>query len=303
MAGLGSLDTIYQTFLGQTNDALNEPQAPWQQELMETVNPEKVRRDNIKRALAQASMALATTPGNFMEGLSVAAGAGANSYLNAQQDAEQQRMRAMQLVHAAQQKQNDRRLALLMDAIGVNRDIKSDKQAEEETAYRRDRDKKADARQAKLDDSLIASRTRPRASGVGSVDGSGMTSGQVLTTKRAIRREIDGFERQLREDQKFDENLTDEQIEQMIEQRRIELEDYYGISLDSAEVQTPAGGKEDQVVNKRDTAAPAKEGILPAQPQQSQPQQAQPIKEGTTAINKKTGERIIYRNGQWQPIL
>lgn len=160
MAGLGSLDSLYQTFLGQTNEAMNEPPAPWQQELMETVNPQKVRAQNIKRALAQASMSLATTPGNFLTGLSAAAGTGANAYLTAQDDSEQQRMRAMQLVQVAQQKDKDRRLSLLQDALGVGRNLQSDKIAEEDRQYRRGRDAKQDERQTRLDDSLIESRNR-----------------------------------------------------------------------------------------------------------------------------------------------
>lgn len=289
MAGLGSLDQIYQTFLGQTNDALNEPAAPWQQELMESVNPEKVRRDNIKKALARASMALATTPGNFLTGLSTAAGVGADAYLTAQDDAEQNRARAMQIVQAAQQKQQDRRLSLLMDALGVNRDIRSDKRQEDETTYRRGRDQKADERQAKLDDSLIAYRSRPRSG----VDGTSMTSGQVLTTKRAIRRELDGLEKTLRTpDPLSDEKPSEEEIDQQLRERQQELEDYYGISLDDPTdgPQTVSGGKTDQIVTKS-SAQPAKS---------SQPAA---IREGTTAVNKQTGERIIFRNGQWQPIL
>ena len=127
-APIGSnLDQLYQTFLGQTNDALSQQQQPWQQELMASVNPEKTKQQNIRQAIAQASMALATTPGNFLQGLSAAAGTGANSYLQAQQGAQQDRVRALQLTQALQQKEQDRRLSLLMGAIGANKDLTAQK--------------------------------------------------------------------------------------------------------------------------------------------------------------------------------
>lgn len=299
MAGISSpLDSMYQTFLGQTTEALNQPTAPWQQELMESVNPDKVRRENIKKALAQASMALATTPGDFLTGLSAAAGTGANAYLTAKDDAEQNRMKAMQIAQAANQQAQDRRLQLLYNAIGVNRDLKSAEVAAEETAYKRGRDAKADERQARLDDSLIEYRNRPRTST--SVAGApGMTSGQVLTTKRAIRRELDGYEKQLREDQKLDEQLTDDQVDQMIADRRMELEDYYGISMDA---ETPAvAGNNNQVINNGAGATPTpaqnNQGIIPAM-------QPPPVEQRVVGKIYDTPKgKVIWTGSGWKPVL
>lgn len=201
----GILDPLYETFLGRTNDALNQPDAPWQAELMETVNPQKVRAQNIKRALAEASMKLATTPGNFLTGLSAAAGTGANSYLAAQDQAEQDRMKAMQLVQAAQQKGEDRRLALLMDAIGVKRNLHNDQIAEEDRQYRRGRDAKSDERQAKLDDSLIDYRTRSRSGGSSS-------SGADAAVERRRGKAADTYFRQL--DKLREDNYGEEPSEE-----------------------------------------------------------------------------------------
>ena len=248
MAGLGSLDTLYQTFLGQTNEAMNEPPAPWQQELMETVNPQKVRAQNIKRALAQASMALATTPGNFLTGLSAAAGTGANAYLTAQDEAEQQRMKAMQLVQMAQQKDKDRRLALLHDAFGVGRSLQNDKIAEEERQYGRRKDERQEARQTRLDDSLIRYRERPRIGG----GAAGLSDNQVATIKRSIRREMDTERRRLEDEAEMNENLTPDEIERRVDDVRREAEDYYGISVDDgASGENPAP----QVSNPSTSAA------------------------------------------------
>lgn len=127
---MAGIDELLATFMGQADTALNAGPAPWQQELLETVNPEKVKRQNIARALAKASTAMATTPGNFLAGVSAAAATGADSYLTDRQRAEDDRMKAMQLVQLSQQKDQDRRMSLLMDAIGVQDKLLDNKRAE-----------------------------------------------------------------------------------------------------------------------------------------------------------------------------
>lgn len=284
MTGLGALDTLYQTFLGQTNEALNEPPAPWQQELMETVNPDKVRRQNIKRALAQASMALATTPGNFLTGLSAAAGTGANAYLTAQDDSEQQRMKVMQLVQTAQQKDRDRRLALLQDALGVGRNLQSDKIAEDDRQYRRGRDAKSDARQERLDNSLIESRKRPR----GSSSTGGLTDNQIGVYRRDIRRQMEVERRRLEDAAEMDETLTPEVIEQQVDDLRRELEDYYGIGEEEGGAPPPTVGP---------SVSTRQDGILPAT---APPPLEQRIVGKTYATPKGN---FIWTGSGWKPVL
>ncbi|MEN6539139.1 MAG: hypothetical protein ABFC67_05965, partial [Mizugakiibacter sp.] len=122
------INDLIASIMGQTQTALDAPAAPWQQELLETVNPEKVKRQNIARALAQASTAMATTPGNFLAGVSAAASTGADSYLTARDEAETERARVQQLVQMQQQRDQDRRLDLLMGALGVQRNQIQDQQ-------------------------------------------------------------------------------------------------------------------------------------------------------------------------------
>lgn len=274
------IQDIYNTFMGQTDSALNAPEQPWQQELLETVNPEKVKRQSIKKALAQASMAMATTPGNFLTGLSAAASTGANSYIDAQDQAEQDRIKAQQLIQVAQQKQQDRRLSLLMDAIGVDRNLKSDKREEAETTYRHGRDAKSDARQEKLDNSLISYREKGR-----NGNASGLSPAQVQTTKRTIRKELDDLEKSLRKPDPLSDAppLSEEEIQQKLEERKAMLGNYYGIDVDSSNASTP-------------TVAQPGAGILPAQSAAPTP-----IAEGATAVNPTTGARIIFKGGKWQP--
>lgn len=221
MAGIGSLDDLYSTFLGQTNTALNQPESPWQQELMASVNPDKVRRENIKQALAQASMALATTPGNFLTGLTAAAGVGANSYLQAKQGAEQDRMKAMQLVQMAQQKDQDRRLSLLMGAIGVNNDIVNASDRKEDRALRR---KESDAR--------IAYWNRRGEGGQGA---QGLTPYQVGVIKDRIIRGVDDEEKKLRRRIEKGEDISEEEIQRQKAETQQRLERQYGITLEDPE--------------------------------------------------------------------
>lgn len=298
MAGLGNLDSLYQTFLGQTNSALNEQPAPWQQELLESVNPEKVRRDNIKRALAQASMRLATTPGNFLTGLSAAATTGADSYLTAQQDAEQNRLKAMQLVQAAQQKQQDRRLSLLMDALGVNRDLQSDRRAQAETDYRHGRDKVADERQAKsderqasLDEARIAYWNRR---------GTGTPGGTDAATQKARNLAARDYNTWLKS---TDDGLSAGPSEEERDAKWQDILYRYGLEDDGStpEDQTVATGKEDQVVNKGDTASPApspqSQSILPAT-------QPPPLEQRVVgqAYNTPKG-KFIWTGSGWKPAI
>jgi len=213
MAGFGSLDDLYSTFLGQTNTALNQPESPWQQELMATVNPDKVRRDNIKRALAEASMTLATTPGNFLTGLSTAATVGANSYLQAKQQSEQDRTRAMQLVQLAQQKDQDRRLSLLMDAIGVNRNIKSDARADEDQLLQRDESK-----------ARVAYYNRRGTGGADSPDG--LNANQRRVAKNTIQSILDRKEAQWRKD-----GMSEDEIQNKLQDEQLRQEQIYGVTL------------------------------------------------------------------------
>lgn len=221
MAGFGSLDDIYNTFLGQAQTALNQPEQPWQQELMATVSPEKVRKDNIKRALAQASMALASTPGNFLQGLSTAAGVGANSYLQQKQDAEESRIKAMQLVQMAQQQQQDRRLKLLHDVLGVNRDIAADKRDEEYNTARVNYYNNGGSRRG------------------GSGTAGGLNDNQIRLEKNFIIQQVDRYRARL-EKQAENGTLDASKIDGMVAEEQRRLERIKGVTLDQPEDWTSA---------------------------------------------------------------
>lgn len=245
MAGLGALDDLYNTFLGQTNDALGAQDSPWQQELMESVNPDKVKRQNIMRAIAQASQTLATTPGDFLSGISAAVGSGANSYLQAQDGAQQDRLQAMRVVQAAQQQQQDRRLQLLHDALGVGRDIRSDARADRQ-----------EQRQAKYDDARTEYYRKGKT-------GSGMSGADAaLERKRGTAATM--YFRQL--DKLREDNFGEEPSEEQKDNLWNEIQRRYKIPDDTPPDEEGVPTSENSAtVQQGDVAAAAPGGILPAE--------------------------------------
>lgn len=110
---------------------------PWQQTLLEQVDPQKARRQNIAAALQKASAALATTPGNFLTGLASAASTGAGAYHEGRLASDQRRVQAMQAIDQANREQQNATLSRLRDAIGVQSGY-------ENTQYGRERDRVTD---------------------------------------------------------------------------------------------------------------------------------------------------------------
>lgn len=270
---MSALDNLISTFTAQSNTALGQTgDAPWQNELLESVNPEKVRKRNIAQALLKASQALATTPGNFLQGVSAAASSGADSYITDRDNAEQERLKTLQLVQMARQKDQDRRLSLLMDAIGVQ-------QKQDDTLYSRGRDTKSDERQAKAD-ARAERESQARTNyynrrGVTAPGAVGLSEAQVQTNRRAARKEFITERDNLNESLKSGE-ITPEDMSQQLEEKQIEIERYYGVSLDGADatdVQTPASGKTDQIIPKNNSPTvmnpqvqPGSDGILSVPP-------------------------------------
>ena len=282
MAGFGSLEDLYSTFLGQTTSAYNQPEAPWQQELMQSVNPEKVRRDNIKRALAQASMTLATTPGNFLTGLSAAAGTGANSYLQAQDDAEQNPMKAMQLVQLAQQKDQDRRLSLLMGAIGVNRDLKADQRDEDYNQARVDYYKNGGGRRG------------------GGQSQDGLTDNQIRLEQNFIIDKLDRLRTRLEK-----ANTPPEEIDAAVDAEQRRLERIKGVTLEQPEdwtaqsdyyTENDTGGGEggNENVSQADIMTGGAQPNIPKRQQASPRAAATPPQQAVDALRKNPGLRSQF---------
>lgn len=271
---MAAIDELLSTFMGQNQTALDAPPAPWQQELLESVNPQKVKRQNIARALAKASTAMATTPGNFLAGISAAAATGADAYLTGRDQAEDQRLKVQQAVQMQQQQDGDRRLKLLLDAIGVQQNVESHK-----------------AGMAK--DKAYTDYYQRRGNGA-----NGLSPAQIETNRRYVDNKVTRYEDSLRK-----AYVPEDQIRQMVEEERARLEEEFNLATPA---QAAPGGTPGANVTQADLFAPQE--LTPQQydPQPQQPSAAAPamggIRDGATATNPQTGERIIYRNGQWQPL-
>ena len=211
---MAGIDDLIATFMGQSQAAMNEPAAPWQQELLESVNPQKVKRQNIARALAQASTALATTPGNFLQGVSAAASTGANAYLTGKDQAEDQRLKVQQLLGMQAQKDQDRRLSLLFDAIGVGQKGIDNRRAEEEFGLKKEESK---ARTDYYNRRGTEEET--------------LSPAQVQANRRAARNEIRAERTKLLQMVK-DNEITPDEMERRLEETRLEVNEYYGVTDD-----------------------------------------------------------------------
>ena len=232
---------------------------------------------------------MATTPGNFPQGVSAAAATGADAYLTGRDEAEDERFKVQQLVQMQQQKDQDRRLSLLMDAIGVNRNQISDKRAQEshESGLEKDR----------------AYMDYYKRRGVGA--GATLSPAQEQTNRRAARQELRLERNRLRDAVKSFE-MTQEEADAELAQIKTDIFDYYGItSLDDTPANSPQVAAPGAAPGRNITQADlfAKQG---GAEEMQQPAITKPpsggIREGATATNPQTGERVIYRNGQWQPL-
>ncbi|MEN6302246.1 MAG: hypothetical protein ABFD84_02755 [Candidatus Polarisedimenticolia bacterium] len=242
------INDLIASIMGQTQTALDAPAAPWQQELLETVNPEKVKRQNIARALAQASTAMATTPGNFLAGVSAAASTGADSYLTARDEAETERARVQQLVQMQQQRDQDRRLDLLMGALGVQRNQIQDQQSTERHNAGLERDK---------------AYTEHYRQGRGASGSDAAIERKKGTAAAAYFRWLDDYK---------DRNFGEEPSEEEKDARWNDMVKRFGIPTDepveNASPQVVQPGKTDQVApkNAAGTQQPVPGGILAAPP-------------------------------------
>lgn len=254
------LQQIISAISGETAQANSMAPAPWQQELLETVNPEKVKKQRIAQAIAKASQAMATTPGNFLQGVSAAATTGANDYLMSKEQTDMDRVRAMQAVDLDRQRQRETRLRRLYDQYGLlsGEDDKTYRRdfAEGEQKYRRDRDTIVDADRAEERADRQEDRKLRR-------EGRDLTSKQYANEQAKSRRAAaDAY---------------------------LEWEQADGLDADEATKQSKWSDLLDRYGVTESAAQPS-------------PSPAPGFQEGATATNPQTGERVILRNGKWQPL-
>lgn len=134
---LPSLDELINQYTTIAQGPMPSEDVSWQQELLKTVDPEHARKQAIRQALAKASMTLATTPGNFLTGLSAAAATGANEWANAQPEMDQRRMQVLNTLRQMNQQNVDQRLGRISDMIQMRRGINSDARQADEQSYDR----------------------------------------------------------------------------------------------------------------------------------------------------------------------
>jgi hypothetical protein len=255
---MSTIDDLINTLTAQSQAAMGTDTSPWQQELLETINPEKQRRRNIAKAIQQASLAMAQTRGSVLDGLSAAAATGAGSYITGQQESEDYAAKVKQAMAIDQTKQQDRRMAMLLDAIGVRRNQEADERAKAESKAK------------------IAWYERR---GVDTADGA-PSSRQDDSNRRFIISELGKYETVL-----SDRGVPEEKIPYLMQQKQAELEKALSVSL---------SGVSDSNLTQADMMIGG--GQSPGITSDAE------AVDGITAVNPQTGERVVYRNGQWLPL-
>lgn len=158
---LPALDDLINQYTTISQGPMPSEDVSWQQELLRTVDPERARKQAMRQALAKASMALATTPGNFLTGLSAGAATGANEWANAQPEIDQRRMQVLNSLRQMNQQNVDQRLGRIRDMIGVRRGLDADAQQTEDRSYDRamkEKDFRLDQRKFESSDSYRQGR-------------------------------------------------------------------------------------------------------------------------------------------------
>jgi hypothetical protein len=314
---MADLSQLMNAFVGEATAQPATPTGQWQQELLAQVNPEEARRKQIRNTLIAASSALLNTKGNLLKGLGAAANQGAQSWATTDDANDTASWQAKRTIEEQQAADKDRKLRWLQSAFGIQagqedrnyqrtQDQYSRTRQQEQDAYNREKDERDYGIRKQNADSLTTYRTRKgdidaAKAGIDGVlgrpkgDKSQLTGGQRATALTAINRMAERFEESRVERIENDYSLSpEEKVERLNaipeERQRFKEELYreYGITPANTKVQDPAAPAQTEQ-GKTDRQPPA----APAQPA---------IQEGATATNKQTGERIIFRNGQWQPL-
>jgi len=126
------LAQIFEKLQGQAQPVLDAPAPPTPTPMTE----ESLRRQAIREALASAGKTLATTPGNFLTGLGVAAGAGGETFAKGTGDIPKKMMEQSE-------KDQQKRMALLNQLFGGARAISAEGRADESLGLAKTRESRA----------------------------------------------------------------------------------------------------------------------------------------------------------------
>lgn len=144
MAQIDLQPLIDQLFKPQASAVPSARPDDWQQDLMQSVDPDVQKKERIRNLLATVGNTLSTTPGNFLQGLAAGAGKGATLYNQQRTDDKEKRIAAQRLIHDFNQKQMDRQTGQVTDKLNIARTLNKDEQADEDRIYNRDRQQKLD---------------------------------------------------------------------------------------------------------------------------------------------------------------
>lgn len=270
------LKPLVDQFIGSSGQLSIAPsqQVSWQDELMKTIDPERERRKNIAQALLSASAALASTPGNFLQGLSSAAVQGATAYNQGRDAIDQRRTAGLRMIDQDRQQQEDRRLEQLYRTFGIaDRYNDSERAAandQRDFNYRKGRDEKQDA----FTEKRIAIADRNAASRAGIPKGLNFATGENLKMRKYAQLGLN------RNDFFDDAEKAAAQAEYDAYAEMVDQEVARGRSGESKPTPAPTVQNPDQGILPNQSGTPEKTGALKTPPQDVLMQAEEAIRRG-----------------------
>lgn len=292
------LSQLVNAFVSQSQDPAITAAPSWQSELRKQMDPEAEKRRNISNALGAAAAAIsASRGGGALRGLSQGIVAGANSYNQGQQASLDKRIENLKALDDSELKRRLTGLEMLKDAVGIQGG-QEDRQAQAQ--YRKD---SLDRQRERI--AASKAKTASRNGGAGS-------SASILPDGAKGDRELPmsgDNPNIIGEGGVATTSTGSRRMPKTPEERRdAAIKEYHSWERDiiratGGQPPTPeeARAKKLQILDDygiRDMYDPAMKNQQPSNQTQGQQQ----FQEGQTATNPKTGQKVIFKNGMWQPL-
>lgn len=283
------LSQLVNAFVSQSQDPGLTAQPSWQSELRNQLDPEAAKKRNISNALGAAAAAIsASRGGGALRGLSQGIVAGANSYNQGQQANLDKRIENMKALDDSELKRRLTGLEMLKDAVGIQggqEDRADTKQ------YRKD--------SLDLQREQVAARNAEAAARQG---GAGTSSGILEDGAKGDRElpatggNVGGNASTPPKPKSGSDGLDIEKRRALVAARK-EFTDWVENNNPSEDEKQKYWDGLLDVYQIRDLYEPKKQAS-----QANQTQGQQQFQEGQTATNPKTGQKVIFKNGMWQPL-
>ena len=266
------MQQIFQNMLQQNQQVMAQP-------LPTPPTEDELKRAQLRKALAEAGKTMATTPGNFLTGLSAGAAAGgeaaADMHLKQIESGQQQHNKAM-----------DDRMKMMRDLLsagstmsGIERGERTTNRLEQAQRYQQDRNTRLDAEAVRRHDETMELRRQQQ---------------EALEALRGNQHELNE-QKETRQASKDQITQRNEDRRQKIALEKLKADKYKALGLDNEFL-----GEDER--NSLMSEYKAWEAQVEASMGGAAPKKPSSIKIGTTATNPNTGEKVRWNGKQWVPV-